>query len=441
MKVQYLRAKIFGLVVFFVACFGIFLYLYKDAGGRFPFANRYTISTQVLNAFQLVPNADVRAAGVKIGVVDDITNIGSTAKVNIDIDKKYRPVYKDAKVQIRTKTLVGENYLDIQPGTPRAGALPNHGALPLANAQDTVQLDQILSSFDPVTRRRVQQDFKVFAQGLQGRGGDFNNMLGALSPTFQNTGQVMGVLKGQRQQVAQLVDQFGQVMKSFADRTDAVRLLSNAAKTTAVAVSARDQALQDAFNALPSFLDQTRTSTARLGSFSTRATPVIANLDTASRYLAPAIRDLQPAAAGTRTLVRLLPGFVNAANPLFDKLSGFSTAANPAIQGLDATLRQVNPFLTYLSPYQQEFGSFFGNVGSAVDSVDAVGHLGRVMPIVSANSYANTTPAESALIHALADQALLSLPVHVGNNAYPHAGTLANPQPFDGNYPHVNASP
>jgi ABC-type transporter Mla subunit MlaD len=221
-----------------------------------------------------------------------------------------------------------------------------------------------------------------------------------------------------------------------------VRQLSTAAKQTAVAVAARDNALEAAFNALPSFLDQTRTTTGLLGTFSGVATPVIRNLDRSMPYLTPAIRDLGPTATDTLQLTNLLPNFIKAVNPVLSNLTTFSNATSPAITGLDATLREVDPYVSYLTPFNQEFGSFFGNVGSAVNLTDAVGHIGRVMPIESQASVANITGPELALLNALERTGNVQiLPINEGINAYPAPGTIGKPQPYSGNYPHVNPLP
>jgi phospholipid/cholesterol/gamma-HCH transport system substrate-binding protein len=442
MKVQNLRVKIGALLIFFLICFGIFIYLYKEAGGRIPFSSAYSVNVMVPDAFALVQNADVRAAGVKIGVVDSVNNVGDTAKVKIDVDSKYAPIYKNAHVEIGTKTLVGENYLELDPGTPSAGKVPKNGTLPLANSTDAVQLDKILDAFDPKTRAAVQKDLSTFSVGL-GEGQNLNDTLGALDPTVVNTGAVMSILSGEKQQVADLVDQFGQVMKAFADKQQAVRTLATSAKATAVATSARDQQLENAFNALPAFLDQTRSTTSQLGTFAKTATPVIENLDTASIRLAPAIRDLGPAAASTLTLTRALPAFIKNVNPVLGNLSSFSTATSPAVTGINALLSQLNPFLTYLEPYNAELGSFMANVGSAVDSIDAVGHLARVLPVVSATTLSNTSASEAALLQALFSSGIFqNAPVHESANAYPAPGTVGSPQspPAGFTYPHVAAA-
>jgi virulence factor Mce-like protein len=449
MKVQYLRAKIAALAVFFLVCFGIFLYLYKDAGGRNPFANPYSIHVIVPNAFNLVKNGDVREAGIKIGVIDDITNPKAPngqpmdiADVKIDVDGKYAPIYNNAHSEIRTKTLVGENYLDLANGTPSAGAIPKGGTLPLSQASDAVQLDQILNALDPYTRKQIQGDLKVFGTGLAGHGMDLNNTFAALDPTVTNTGALMNTLVGQRLAVAALVDQFGRVMQAFSDRATAVQQLSTAAKATAVAVAARNAQLAAAFNDLPSFLDQTRQTTASLGTFSSTATPVMQNLDRSMKYLAPAIQDLGPAARDTRSLTNLLPGFISAVNPVLGNLTSFSTSTSPAISGLNATLRELNPFVTFLAPYNQEFGSFFANVGSAVNLVDAVGHIARVVPVEGQQSIANINAGEMQLLNALESyNSVQFLPTHEQANSYPKPGSIGSPQPYNGVYPHVVAAP
>jgi hypothetical protein len=165
------------------------------------------------------------------------------------------------------------------------------------------------------------------------------------------------------------------------------------------------------------------------------------NLDRAMPPLASAIRDLGPAARDTRSLTNLLPGFISAVNPLLGNLSSFSTSASPAISGLDATLREVNPFVTYLAPFNQEFGSFFGNVGSAVNTFDAVGHIARILPVESQASISNLNAGELQLLNTLESYNNVQLlPSHMQANSYPKPGSVDNPRPCDGVYPHVTAA-
>ena len=70
-------------------------------------------------------------------------------------DGSVAPIYNDATVAPRIKTLVGETYIDLDPGTPQAGAVKNGGTLAVDHAQEVTALEEILSTFyESVTSAR-----------------------------------------------------------------------------------------------------------------------------------------------------------------------------------------------------------------------------------------------------------------------------------------------
>jgi phospholipid/cholesterol/gamma-HCH transport system substrate-binding protein len=392
----------------------------------------------VPNAFQLVPNADVRAAGVKIGNVQTIQSSHGNTAVRIELKKKYAPLYRDARVLVRTKTLVGENYLSIDPGTPKAGRVPSGGTLPLANAEDAVQLDQILSALDDHTRARVRADLSNLGAGMHDRGKYLNRLLAGTRPLVYDGGRLMRILAAHKEAVGRIVDNTGRVFQALGERTESVRSLAVQAKKTAEAVVRRDDRLAQAFRELPSTLRQAQKSTGRLGRFSSTATPVMRDLRLAAVDLGPVMRDLAPSARTARSLFKEFPPLLTRLNPLLAQLRTFSKASPPTVRSLDATLRALNPALAYLNPYAKEFGAFFGNVGMANDVRDATGALGRVFLLYGPNTLTIFTDKERKLIDALFG------PGHnvfkEETNPYPKAGSVGKEQPFDGNVPRVSYS-
>jgi phospholipid/cholesterol/gamma-HCH transport system substrate-binding protein len=437
MKVQHIGPKIAAIAAFVALSAAVFVLLLKTAGVQLPFESHYRLDARLPDGLQLVPNADVRSSGVKVGRVVRIESRGSQAQVEMQLDDKVLPIYRDARAQIRTKTLVGENYIDVTPGTPRAGRMPSGTTLPAARAGEAVQLDDILSSLDPATRRHIQRTVGALGTGLAGRGGDLNTSLAALQPAFQDGSRLMGVLQTQRQQLATLVDDAGSVMQAFGERTGAVRTLAVKLRQTAAAAAARDDEIRATLRELPPTLDQARGSVTRLGALSQVATPVVANLARAATDLSPTVRELAPAARETRAMVTQLRAALPDAEPLVRNLRTFATTAQPLAPALDAVLRQTNPALAYLAPYDREFGAFFANVGSAVDTHDALGNIGRVHAVVSETSAAVWSPAMQKALNALIAAGGVSKLHSEGVNGYPKPGTIGTPQPPSGAYTRV----
>lgn len=442
MRVAHLGAKTVGVGAFLLLCSAVFVYLYLAAGGTARLKSPYSAKAIVPTAFQLVPQGDVRRSGVKIGKVTNVDYKGSNGVVEFEITEPGQaPLYRDARLLVRTKTLVGENYLEVDPGTPRAGKLPSGATLPLKNSDEAVQLDEILSTLDPPTRRRVSADLRASGLALGDRGRDINRLIGEARPVVSDTASLAELLDAQRGGVSRLIDNTGEVLLALSDRRESTRTLVTAAKTTAEAVAARDQALGQAIDELPSTLGQARTSTARLASFASTATPVIHDLRLATVDLTPVLRDLGPTAVDARRLFAEIPPFRRQADPLLAELSPFTRTARPTLRSLDALLRQANPALGYLSPYSREAGAFFANTGSANDSRDAVGNRARVFPIISETSFASVSPEQQRALQALRDAGLLGIEPGTGDrlDAYPEPGTVDRPRqtPPDFMYPRV----
>ena len=224
MKIGNLGAKALGVSVIAFGAALILAYFYSAAGGNFRIGegSGYRVSA-VTQPQQILKHADVRSAGVKVGkvskVINRITPGGTLAIIEMELKDEFDPIYKNATVTVRQKTLVGENYVDITRGDPQAGEVPRKGTLPLAQDQEVAPVDKILNALDSETRERISHNLQVLGAGFKGRSKDWNRFLGSMEPALHDGGRVMSVLEEQKPQVAALVDQTGTVLQAIANRT------------------------------------------------------------------------------------------------------------------------------------------------------------------------------------------------------------------------------
>lgn len=442
MRIPARTGKVIGIVTFVAVCLSILAWLFILAGGRPPGSKDYEVTVHVPDGFQLVQNADVRAAGAKIGRVEDLTNEGTNAAVRISIKKEYAPLYKDATVRLRTKTLVGENYLDLNPGKESAGRIRDGGVLPLKQAGDAVQLDQILTSVDGPTRKAIQRTLDAMGSGLKGRDADLNAFFGELEPTTKNVNELLHVLDAQREEVARMVDNTGTVLDAVGRRNAAVRDLATGLKGTATAASERDAQLRTIFQKLPGTLEQTEETTKILASVASRATPIAADLKTGVEALPPVTRRLRTASMAGQRLFDVLPSFSRRADPLLASLDTFADKSTPLLTPVDAVLRQANPILRYMAPYAEEMGTMFANAGSAASSRDAVGNVLRVQLVEDEGAITGLPkPIQDVVNGLIAAGGLQEQKSRVQANGYPKPGNRDTPQPGDGSVPKLTADP
>lgn len=441
MPVQNIRLKVAALLAFVVVSGGLLLMLYLKAGGRLPASSpAYEVTAVMPSAQTLAAASKVRAAGISVGTVQDIErNARGEAVIRFSLDDEFAPLSRDARVRIGLKSALGESYLDIEPGSGRAGWVPNHGRIDVRQLDDSVQLDELLSAFDARTRRDLRGSLAAVYGGLEKRGGDLNTALGAAEPTVRDGATVMNVLADQRDQTARVVRNTSALLETLSDRSDSLERFVRQGRNFAVAITSRDRALASTIRALPPALAEAKALAARAGALGDVASPVLADLTKGATALTPAVQELGPAAAGGRALLDRVPRLSGKLNPLLSGLRKFSAATPPLLAALPPTLQELNPALAVLSTYSRDFGGFFANVGMANDEFDEFGRsYVRAYAIISAAANrigeGLTQDGADAVLKALGIDKSYRTPDF---NPYPAPNTADKPQPFDGKYPGI----
>ena len=160
----------------------------RPRSGRKP----YEIKVPFNEATQLAEQSDVRISGVNVGKVQNIALApnGKQALATVDIDDKYAPLPESTRAILRTKTLLGETYIELTPGNRRrARSWPTAATVPEANVAESVQLDEIFRTFDPKTRAAFQTWMQEAAVAINGQGQSLSYGLGELEPTFTELDQ------------------------------------------------------------------------------------------------------------------------------------------------------------------------------------------------------------------------------------------------------------
>src|SRR5918998_2348598 len=152
-------ARMVVIAGFALSCFGLLLFLWLAFGGAIPLNPKgYRFTTSFEEATQLATEADVRISGVPVGKVKRIEPDKRTGRslVEIELESAYAPLPSDARAILRQKTLLGETYVELTPGSPRARPIPEGGRLAAAQVAPTVQLDEIYRTFEADTRAAFQ---------------------------------------------------------------------------------------------------------------------------------------------------------------------------------------------------------------------------------------------------------------------------------------------
>ena len=382
--------RIAAMVVFALSCFGLLLFLWLAFGGPIPLKPQgYRFQTSFAEATQLATEADVRISGVPVGRVKSIEPDKESGRsiVVIELQSRYAPMPSDARAILRQKTLLGETYVELTPGSSDAEPVPEGGSLAESQISDTVQLDEIYRTFDAETRAAFQTWMQEQARGIGGYGRDLNDALGNLGPFAEDAAELVDILNRQEGAVTGLVSNTGVVFEALTERDGQLRSLIENSNRVFEATALRDEQLKEAFVALPTFERESAQTLERLAEFSVDTDPLITQLRPAARELSPTLQDLGALSPDLEALMREL-------NPLIDaSVKGFPAAervledARPLIAQLDPAMRQLGPMVDFIGLYKPELTAFLGNTVGATQAFDStrVHYLRTTNPLNAEN--------------------------------------------------------
>jgi phospholipid/cholesterol/gamma-HCH transport system substrate-binding protein len=298
----------------------------------------YQIRAIFVNAGGITKGADVRVAGANVGTITGIY-VGKTnlASVILDItDPAFQPFYTDAKCRIRLQSLIGEKFVDCDPGTPTKPPLPEDPAdsdrvvLSSSHTSSPVDPDELLDAMREPQRERFRVIINELGVTLTGRGQDLQDILDRFDPTFLNVNKILKILANENKNLIRLAEDGDRSLKALAENRDHIVGLFKNADAASRATNAKQQELAETLELLPGFLDELEETAPVLENFANQAAPVAASTRAASA-------DLSEFVTGTNE-------FVEAANPA---LKRFGTTADvfraqiPALQPVAETLNAI----------------------------------------------------------------------------------------------------
>jgi phospholipid/cholesterol/gamma-HCH transport system substrate-binding protein len=364
-------ARLLTMVAFAASCIGLLMFLWISFGGSVPFVPQgYRFDVEFPQAVQLGAQADVRIAGVSVG---SVVSVGLDRKTGlnravIQIDDRFAPRPADTRAILRQKSLLGETYVELSMGSRGGPTIADDGTLPEAQVAPTVQLDQILSTFDPATRKAFETWMQQDGIAFTNRGEDFNQALGELYPFATNVQSVLAVLNRDSTATTALLHDGGQVFSALSSSPTQLQGFIRNGNRLFAATAARDVALANAIRAFPGFTVATRLTIDRVNRFAVTAKPLIDELRPAAVQLSPALQAsavLAPELRNVLTYIGPLTSASRAGVPAFEK---FLRVTVPLLGRLKPYLGGIVPVVDYINDYRREIAAFFANSAATTEA-------------------------------------------------------------------------
>ncbi len=346
------------------------------------------------NAGFAVQGEDVRVAGAPVGSIQSLAvTADKQAAVTLSItDSRFTPFHANATCAIRPQSLIGEVYVDCQPGSSNTPPLtqiqsgPGAGDyyLPVTQTSSPVDFDIVQDIYQLPIRQRFALILNELGTGLAARGSDLNQVIHRANPALGYTDQVLKILAQENHTLAQLATDSNTVLAPLAQVKSSLAGFVVQANTTAVASAARANDISRSFQLFPEFLRQLQPLLTDLGTLTDQGTPLMAELS-------------QSAAAVGRQFQNLTP-FANAARPALIALGKSSAQSQPALIATEPLARRLRSLgsqalptatlLARLTSSLDQTGAieqlmsllFYGT--SAANAFDSVGHFVRAEPLV-----------------------------------------------------------
>jgi phospholipid/cholesterol/gamma-HCH transport system substrate-binding protein len=367
--------KLGGLIAvlgFALSCMGLLIYMWSAFGGPVPLKpSGYQFTAYYRDATLLIPQTDVRMAGVDVGHVVSVEQQGELSKAVLEIAPATAPIPADTRTVLRRKTLLGEPFIQLIPGTPtdQGGTmLAENGELPVEQTGTSVDLDEALRAFDPPTREDLRLVLNELAIGVRDQGSSLNGALGNLRPTTESGAGVFETLASQGRAVHTLVKDAGATLQALSARRGDLRELVSAGNSVLSATAARDRELRETVELLPATLKQLRPTLDLARDVGINAGPVLDALDPASRQLTPTVVRLRDLAPDLRDLLTDLRPLLDAAPAGVPAFTNTLAAARPVTRELRPALQDAVPVVQWLIPYRRELAAWLTKLGAATQS-------------------------------------------------------------------------
>ena len=182
----------------------------------------YKLIVPLDSADGLYPGSDVLIAGAKAGSVQDISLEGNQTLVTIVLDDAYAPVHADATVNVRPKSLLGEKYVALDPGS--SDQLASGSRLPRTQVARAVDLQDVVNSLDAPTREKLRTLVISLGGGLAGRGLDTNQTLSYGRQDLDHLAAITHTLAQRDQDLEKVIQGLDQVTAELAKSDRRVEL-------------------------------------------------------------------------------------------------------------------------------------------------------------------------------------------------------------------------
>ena len=381
----------------------------------------YQVTAIFDNASQIVSGDLVQVSGNAIGTVGNIAlTPNGQARLTLDINNSaYTPLRQGTEAIVREASLsaIANRYVDLMLPPSTRPSIPNGGVIGTQNTSSEVDLDELFNTFNPPTRKALQNLIQGSAAQYAGAGAKAQTAWEYLNPAIAASSMLFAEINRNTAKFSQFLGKTGSLVSDIATRqSDLSGLIQNLSTTTS-ALASQHVSLGVSIQDLPGFMTLADKTFTNLRTALDDLTPLV----NASKPVAPKLQkllvQLKPLAIDSVPTVRDLSNIISRPGPnndlieltedavplagvTVDKVRADGKTRLGAFPESTIALSESTPELAVARPYAVDLTGWFEGY-SHPGTIDANGGSSRVAPVVGAFSLNNSTLTALPLVDRL----------------------------------------
>jgi phospholipid/cholesterol/gamma-HCH transport system substrate-binding protein len=358
-------------------------------------------------AGQLVRGDQVQVGGVPVGSVTNITLTHDfKARITIHIGSSLVPLHEGTTSQVRVPSLssVANRYIALTPGPNSNPALAPGATLPASATHEVVDLDQLFNTFNPQTRKGLQEVIQGSAEQYVGVGRDLGLSTEYVPPSLAATDHFFAELVRDQPTFTSFLVETAKAVTTIGAHNEQLSGLVENANTTFQAIGSQQASLAAGLRQLPITLRQGNRTFAELPATFGALTqlvnaskPTSQPLTTLFSRLRPLVTTATPVLANFNLAIDR-PGPNNDLTDFFNALPALAKQLSTASPSAVTALRESVPITAFFGPYAPDLEGTLRSLGQTSAYYDANGHYARISPVIpdfKLGPNGNLTPAST----------------------------------------------
>ncbi len=335
-----------ALVAALVVVAGV-ITLASSSGG----SNDPTYKIELDNAFGLVQGEQFKVGGVPAGKITAIGLDQKTMHAVVTVEATttgFGAFHKDAFCQSRPQSLIGEYFIDCNPGHV-GPALKSGSTIPVSHTMSTIPADLLNDIMRLPYRERLTLIVNELGAGVAGNGENINAALRRAVPALDETDNLLTLLANDSSTINDLTATADQLVTELANNTGTIDRFISQSNNIATETNTQSGSLKQTFHNLPPFLEQLRPSMVKLGQTVDANYPVLQNLNYSAGQIDRLFRNIPPFSRSALPALRTLgkasvtgKSAVIAAKPVVKNLNQFAKHTPELAQNLAIVLHSLD---------------------------------------------------------------------------------------------------